>query len=145
MLRSGDSIRLTTSELEEFRRMTNDLAKAPTTVQEHDARIDIAIYNWTSTGTAEGRLMAALAESLKIVPSVPVAPKVPLELVLPPLAALRKRFGEHWEIDASRMPLSEMLHMAIEEGNKYRERFPNASHLYDEFKQEITALMPEDD
>ena len=66
MLRSNDTIRLTPNEKEVFGALAVDSSKAPTTVAEHNARLDLAAQVWAEGDSPEERLAAALAEDLKI-------------------------------------------------------------------------------
>jgi hypothetical protein len=139
MLRSGDTIRLTPSEKEYFSLMAADSSKAPTTVQEHDARLDLAAETWDQSGSSEGQLMASLAKSLKIVPD---KPKAVIALVLTPLEQLQKDVSTMWEVDASKMSLAEMLKLAEDSAVESRNpKLPEASRVFEVLAQEIRDLM----
>jgi len=137
MIHFGNKIQLTPSENDNYFGLTNDGCATPTTIQDHDTRLDLAAIVWTQIDTAEGRLLAALCESLKIVPSTP---KVKLKLVLSAEEALRRDFGTRWEVDASELPLTKMLKKELDEGDCCRER-GFSSKLPDEFAQEIRELI----
>lgn len=66
MLRSGNTIRLTPKETESFSGMAVDSPRAPTTVQEHDARLDLAAKTWAEGSSAEEQMMAVMANLMKI-------------------------------------------------------------------------------
>jgi hypothetical protein len=65
MLRSGKSVRLTAPEKSQFDLLAVDSTKAPVTVRELNARMDLARQTWSEAGTAEGDLLASLAVDLK--------------------------------------------------------------------------------
>lgn len=139
MLRSGDTIRLTPSEKESFSTMAVDSSRAPTTVQEHDARLDLAAQTWAEGDSSEEQLMALMAKSMKIVPD---EPKAVLALVLTPLEQLQKDVSSMWEVDASKMSLTEMLKLAEDSGTEYRNpKLPEASRVFEVLAQEIRDLM----
>lgn len=66
MIKFEDKIRLTSTEAELFSAVAVDSNKAPTTVQEHNDRLDLAAQTWSEGETAEEKLLAALAGDLKI-------------------------------------------------------------------------------
>lgn len=66
MLRSGNTIRLTEQERLLYESLTGKGRPAPTTVEEHNRRLDESVKDYASRATAEERLLAAIAESLKI-------------------------------------------------------------------------------
>lgn len=139
MLRSGDTIRLTPSEKKSFSIMAADSSKAPTTVQEHDARLDRAAETWAQCGSSEGQLMASMAKSMKIVPD---KPKAVIALVLTQLEQLQKDVSTMWEVDASKMSLAEMLKLAEDSAVEFRNpKLPAASRVFEVLAQEIRDLM----
>lgn len=139
MLRSGDSLRLTPTERETFETLVADGLGAPTTVQEHDVRVDSAAGAWHATGDAEGLLLAALATDLRVEPA-PAGAK--LSLVRTPLEALRDDVSTLWELDARALTLPEMLTLAVAAGDTHRDsKVPGAAKVFDELAQDIRTLQ----
>jgi hypothetical protein len=66
MLRLNNQIRLNQTEQSVFAELSVDSTKAPTTVEENNRRAQLAAKTWAETGTAEGDLLASLAEDLFI-------------------------------------------------------------------------------
>jgi hypothetical protein len=66
MLRLNNQIRLNQTEQSVFAELSVDSTKAPTTVEENNRRAQLATKTWAETGTAEGDLLASLAEDLFI-------------------------------------------------------------------------------
>lgn len=66
MLRHKDTIRLTAKERETFAALSADGKPAPTTVGEHDARLQEAARAWAEGDSAEERLAALLAQDLML-------------------------------------------------------------------------------
>jgi len=66
MLRIGNTIRLTEQERLLYESLTGKGLPAPTTVEEHNRRLDESVKDYASRDTAEERLLASIAESLKI-------------------------------------------------------------------------------
>lgn len=66
MLRFNNQIRLTQPEQSVFAKLAVDHSKAPTSVEENNRRAQLAAKTWAETGTAEGDLLASLAEDLFI-------------------------------------------------------------------------------
>ena len=145
MLRSGDSIRLTSKELETFLEVVADGGAAPTSAEEHDARLEAAAATWRMADTAEGQLLASIAIDLKLEQTtVPTGSKPALKLVISGQEQLRKEFGQHWGVDAGGLPLPEMLAMAEAEVAKHRRDFPSAAGMYEKFMRDIRLQMEMD-
>ena len=145
MLRSGDSIRLTSKELETFLEVVADGGTAPTSAEEHDSRLDAAASTWRLADTAEGQLLASIAMDLKLEQTtVPSGGKPALKLVISGQKQLRKDFGQHWGVDAGGLPLPEMLAMAQTEAAKHRRDFPSAAGMYEKFMRDIRLQMDMD-
>jgi hypothetical protein len=145
MLRSGDSIRLTSKELQTFREVVADGGAAPTSAEEHDARLDAAASTWRLADTAEGQLLASIALDLKLEHTrAPSGGRPALELVINEQEQLRNDFGLHWGVDASGLPLPEMLAMAEAEVAKHRRDFPSAAAMYEKFNHDIRLQMDTD-
>ena len=141
MLRSGDSIRLTSKELETFLKVVADGGAAPTTVKDHDARLVAAASTWQLADTAEGQLLASIAIDLKLEQTnVPTGSKPALKLVISGQEQLHKDFGQHWGVDAV-LSLPEMLAMAEAEVAKHRRDFPSAAGMYEKFMCDIRLQM----
>lgn len=66
MLRLNDTIRLTATEAELFKKIALDSAKTPTTVEAFNTRLDFAADTWAEGDSPEERLAAALALDMKI-------------------------------------------------------------------------------
>ncbi len=66
MLRHNDSIRLTATERAQYDALAGKGLPAPTTVQEHDSRLENAAQVWEQGESAEEKLAAALARDLLI-------------------------------------------------------------------------------
>lgn len=67
MLRHKDTIRLTASEQATFDAVAGGAGlKGPTSVQEHNTILANAAAHWKQLDTAEGNLLAELAEDLEI-------------------------------------------------------------------------------
>ena len=145
MLRSGDSIRLTSKELETFLEVVADGGAAPTTVKDHDARLVAAASTWQLADTAEGQLLASIAIDLRLEQTtVPTGSKPALKLVITGQEQLCKDFGQHWGVDAGVLSLPEMLAMAESEVAKHRRDFPSAAGMYEKFMRDIRLQMDMD-
>ena len=66
MLRFENRIRLTEKELQMYETLTGKGRPAPTTVDEHNQRLQASIDSYAAADTAEERLLASLAENLLI-------------------------------------------------------------------------------
>ena len=142
MLRSGDSIRLTSKELETFLEVVADGGAAPTSAEEHDARLEAAAASWRMAYTAEGQFIASIAMDLKLQQTpAPTGSKPALKLVISGQEQLRKDFGQHQGVDAGEMPLPEMLAMAKAEVAKHRRDFPSAADMCEKFMRDIRLQM----
>lgn len=69
MLRHNDAIRLTPKEREVFSAMTGDGRPAPTTVAEHNGRLESAERAWAAGDSPEEQLAALLARDMMLAPS----------------------------------------------------------------------------
>ncbi|KWU19124.1 hypothetical protein [Burkholderia cenocepacia] len=66
MLRFENKIRLTQKELDLYETLTGKGRPAPTTVREHNQRLQDSIDAYATAETAEERSLAGLAETLII-------------------------------------------------------------------------------
>ncbi len=69
MLRHKDTIRLTAKEREAFAALSAYGKPAPTTVGDHDARLQEAARAWAEGDSAEEQLAALLAQDLMLAPA----------------------------------------------------------------------------
>lgn len=69
MLRHNDVIRLTPKEREAFSAMTGDGRPAPTTVADHNGRLESAERAWAAGDSPEEQLAALLARDMMLTPS----------------------------------------------------------------------------
>lgn len=65
MLRYKRQVRLSESELRQYRLLVPTTV-TPKTIETHDQQLERAAAVWTELDCAEGTLLAALAEDLKI-------------------------------------------------------------------------------
>lgn len=74
MLRHDDKIRLTAREKTTLDTVAGYRKDAPTTIDEHNARLDAAAQLWEAGESPEERLAAALAIDMKLEPTPRPAP-----------------------------------------------------------------------
>ena len=125
--------------------MVADGGAAPTSAEEHDARLVAAASTWQLADTAEGQLLASIAIDLKLEQTtVPTGSKPAVKLVISGQEQLRKDFGQHWGVDAGVLSLPEMLAMAEAEVAKHRRDFPNAAGMHEKFMRDIRLQIDMD-